>query len=690
LRPRIINLLLLLAALVLWGFLLRFHFVQKATWVLGEGSFSAYPALQYRIVLTLFMGVSSLLAARVYGHIERMHATALLWRIFITGMAGVTLILLVTFANQFLVASALRRYLAAMFFCLGLAALLIFFLSALFIYRRLILYPRTRRKLITWWVFMAFLGLGLLLPFLPRPDWSIFLYIPFFGVVLMLASQVRWVSYLNFSQKLRALGMLVLILLVIITYMIAASNLPAQLEIEPAPAFSLGFLPYLVFFSLTYTGVSILVVFFNLPTSSVFERDSLDIVSFDKINRVIQSNLDYSHILEALLDASIMTANAQSGWIEMVDDPERPPVVKVYQRLQLAEIAELTQGQELTRKVLEEKRYSLFRNLRLARPFRHLRLRFRSMLCVPIHTGSASYGVMYLVSDLVNPFEEVMIKSVISMAEQSGIALENARLIQSSIQVERYQEQLKIAQQVQQQLLPARFPEDARLSLAARTQNAEEVGGDYFDVVRAPGGPFRFAVGDVSGKGTTAAFYMAEVKGVFHALASLDLDVLTFVKKSNHALYECIQRGAFVTFVYAELDPASATLELMRAGHCPPFLYRAASGEVEEIREGTPGLGIFRPSDFDRRALSTVRRDLAPGDVLVLYTDGIPEAKNPAGDMYGYARMAEVIREQACHSADALADALIRSVQDFAQSALGDDYTVLVLRFGPNLPTLPT
>ncbi|MEO1448404.1 MAG: SpoIIE family protein phosphatase [Bacteroidota bacterium] len=682
-RPRIINGILFFAGLLLWVALLGFFLMQQVVAIFPDKPASlVVGGLWYNLVLSGFLVVQAYWLERVFRNIEKLHVTTMLWRLFIIGMGGITVIMLITFGNRFTNEMTLHAYLTPIYFCLGLYATVVFFLSALFIYRRFILYPRTRRKITLWWIMIALLALSLVFNFYDNPLLALISYIPFILITLFLSANVRWISYLNFNQKLRALGLFVLITLVIATYVIAARRLPSQLELGLGDTFRIEFVYYIIFFALCYSVAAMLVLFFNLPTSSLFERESVEIASFQKINQAIQSNLDFTDILNTLLDASMLATNAKGGWVELIEPGAAPDTAapKISKRISLREIEVLKQKENITAKVLTEQKPMHIRNLGKHKLFRSGKTRFKCLVAVPIMSSNHQYGAVIVIHDLVNAFEDVSIKSLNSYAEQAGIALENAELIRNSFELERYQEQLKIAKEVQNQLLPHVLPQNDQVEFVAMSENAQEVGGDYFDVVEAQPGQYRVAIGDVSGKGTTAAFYMAEMKGVFHALSSLDLSTQDFISTANNAMKACMQRGLFMTLTYLQIDVNTRKLEMIRAGHCPAYYYHASSGQLSRLDEGTLGLGIVGRKIFDAKLKPSEPISYEPGDFMVLYTDGITEARNATAEEYGYERLESCICLHKESSAASIASAIVSSVKEFARADLHDDYTVLVIR----------
>lgn len=683
-NPRLLNGIIITASILLWMVLLAFHWLESAMGVFDNAPIGRYwvGGGWYNLTLTGFFVSNTLLIGRLFRNIEEFHVTTQLWRLFIIGMGGITVIMLTTFANRSTASLTIYPYLSPLFFCLSLYALVIFFLSSVFIYRRFILYPRTRNKIITWYVFIGFLVFALLQPFVNLGIFILVSFGLFLILSLVLSANVRWIAYLNFNQKLRALGLSSLIMLVIITYALAARTLPERLGIISGETLRIEFVYYIMLFAFCYTGVSILVLFFNLPTTSIFEKQTVEIASFSKINQAIQSNLDFGEIMNTLLDASLMAANAKAGWIELIDDKSGKPEVSLKKKIEDEDIREIKQEYNLTEKVIQDQQYYLVRNLRRNKAFLGSNSRYKCLLSVPIESSNQAYGAVFVVNELHNSFEDVNIRSVTAFAEQAGMALENARLMKESLDTESYRTQMKIASEFQKKLLPRQLPFTDEIEFVSLSETAYEIGGDYFDVVHPKEHIYRVAIGDVSGKGTTAAFYMAEVKGIFHALTQLDLGVKEFVTTANEALSACMQRKFFMSLTYLEINVKERTVDMIRAGHCPSYYYAAAKDEIMECREGTIGLAIIRNKSFERQIHKTQQIQYQAGDFMVLYTDGITEARNEEGEEFGYDRLRQCILNLKAKSSAEIASGIVHSVKTFAQSDPQDDYTVLIIKFG--------
>jgi serine phosphatase RsbU (regulator of sigma subunit) len=215
----------------------------------------------------------------------------------------------------------------------------------------------------------------------------------------------------------------------------------------------------------------------------------------------------------------------------------------------------------------------------------------------------------------------------------------------------------------------------------AFSEAAEEVGGDYYDLIELERDQFGLIIGDVSGKGTSAAFHMAQMKGIFHTLALKDCNTDEFVKRANRALSGCLEKKSFITAIYFRINAVEQQLEFSRAGHVPALLYKQRSKEVESLEDRGMGLGILRNPDYDK----FVGKKTLPyesGDVLLLHTDGIIEAKNKNQELFGLDRLKKSLTRFAHKKPTEIKEGIIQDLSDFLEGySLDDDYTLVILKF---------
>ena len=301
---------------------------------------------------------------------------------------------------------------------------------------------------------------------------------------------------------------------------------------------------------------------------------------------------------------------------------------------------------------------------------------------MPLVSHVGPVGFLYATKANEFGFMKDDVDLISTFADQATIAIENSRLIKKSIERERLVREMTLAQEMQRKLLPQSVPTHASMEIDALSTPAFEVGGDYYDFVSLSGGRIGIIVGDVSGKGIPAAFYMSEVKGIFQSLSSLYSSPREFMIRANTVLAESIDKHSFVSLIYGILDVATGRLILARAGHCP-MLY-VGDGGASYVRPDGMGLGLGNEPVFSD-AIEEQTIDLHPGDLCLFYTDGITEA-HVNGDEFGYERLLEVARKAWGNSASDVKNEVLHAVDVFIDHGQPhDDLTLVVLRWlGPS------
>lgn len=237
-----------------------------------------------------------------------------------------------------------------------------------------------------------------------------------------------------------------------------------------------------------------------------------------------------------------------------------------------------------------------------------------------------------------------------------------------------------VARLAQQQMLPAAAPTIPGYALAATCRPAREVGGDLFDFLRLPDERVGIVVADVSGKGVPAALYMTLTKGLLASVSETQSEPGVILREVNRHLYQVSQRKVFVTMLLGVLDPATRTLTYARAGHNPAVWRHTAKRQSSQLAAAGLGLGMVSGKLFDR-GLRPATIQLAPGDALFFYSDGIPEAMNAAGEEYGMERLlAAIERCDEAHAAEAVEIVLSDVAEFVGDTAPHDDITLVVLR----------
>jgi sigma-B regulation protein RsbU (phosphoserine phosphatase) len=242
-----------------------------------------------------------------------------------------------------------------------------------------------------------------------------------------------------------------------------------------------------------------------------------------------------------------------------------------------------------------------------------------------------------------------------------------------TIALQQQEEELKRAREIQQMLLPSKLPQLPGAQISGAWQPAREVSGDYFDVIQLDERRIGICVGDVAGKGITAALLMANLQASFRAFATADATPQVVCTKLNKFLCANIASGKFVSFFYAVLDAQTRTLVYENAGHCPGLLIRE-NGTVESLRGGGAVLGALPDWVYQ-----DYNAQLQAGDKLLLWTDGITEAENAQLEEFGEERLLEAARIEVTTALDTQR-AIMQRVTAFCSANFRDDATLLVLR----------
>jgi serine phosphatase RsbU (regulator of sigma subunit) len=300
----------------------------------------------------------------------------------------------------------------------------------------------------------------------------------------------------------------------------------------------------------------------------------------------------------------------------------------------------------------------------------------RMLMAVPLQTHEQVIGLIYVDSpSLVREFTVEDLNLLTVMANVAAIRIEHARLAEVE-QAERIlAKDLEQAAIIQRQLLPAEAPQVPGLQLAGYNVPCRTVGGDYYDFLPYPDGRIGVALGDVSGKAMPAALLMTSLQARLRVLAELPTDVGDLLTRLNrHTAVNC-PSNRFITFFFSVLDPRTGEIVYANAGHNPPFIART-DGTVERVEGGGLIMGLFAQAQYE-----TLRSRLAPGEVLVLYSDGLTEATNPAGEEFDEGRVMDLLRENRHRHAQEIAEAITNGVTVFMDGApAADDLTLVVAK----------
>jgi sigma-B regulation protein RsbU (phosphoserine phosphatase) len=306
--------------------------------------------------------------------------------------------------------------------------------------------------------------------------------------------------------------------------------------------------------------------------------------------------------------------------------------------------------------------------------------KLETQLLLPLAFKDKLIGFMSLgAKKSEEPYSASDVHLLQSVATQTGLALESSHLTEAiAVEVaqrERLNRELEIAREVQERLFPQSYPAVPGLDYAGRCRPAQGVGGDYYDFLELTDGCLGIGIGDISGKGIPAALLMASLQASLRGQTiSGSPDLAKLMSNVNRLIFDTSQANRYATFFYGQYDPSTRKFIYVNGGHNPPMVFR--NGQVLRLEEGGPVVGLFKAAHYSEGVLQ-----LAQGDVLLLYTDGISEAMNSVDEEWGEERMMDTVQARKNSTALEMIEKVIDAADAFVAGApQHDDMTVMIVR----------
>lgn len=412
--------------------------------------------------------------------------------------------------------------------------------------------------------------------------------------------------------------------------------------------------------------------------------------------RTLQNSFSVDDVLVSVVDTALAITGAERGFLMLRAGDGLETRVARHRKGHKLHDTDLRVPREVLHRALQHRRELLFMNFDPlssgeTKPQNSVAdLELRSVICVPLvrirtgqsdatsilSTGSETVGVLYMDSrlaaaDLAGGNRELLQ----TLAIEASTVLENARLLEEERSKRKMEEELQLARTIQQSLLPGKLPAEGWLRVSGSSVASHEVGGDYFDLTRVNAHCWSAVVADVSGKGVSSALLASLLQGALitatdHAAALQDR-----MQQLNRFLIARTGGEKYATVFYCLLDE-DGRLNYVNAAQCPPMVIRAGAAPIELETTGRP-VGLIEDSAFE---LATFH--LEPGDKLLIYSDGVTEAANVAGEFFGKKRLRQIVGEHAAGSCGEMHDAIQSAVCAFTEDAAqSDDITVVVIEY---------
>ena len=493
-------------------------------------------------------------------------------------------------------------------------------------------------------------------------------------------TRIKWVGVLNWSDKIKAIANLVLflfVLFIIFKNWMQSMNINVLSDINYLMTnYNSYFLYTCIIFVFPYFCMSALALLFSLPISDVFQQRKSQIAGFQELNILVKENINKDDLLELLFNLSIKNTSADSGLI-FINDPMTNYLFKRTEKLDEKYVSQILSCFE---KGMKQKKFIYTPLLSKSEYADSFPLNYGSLFCQNIELSNRRIGQIFLFKSYNNGFDEYMIRLIGTYINQAVIAMNNAELLDEAIENARLKEEMSIAKKIQEKLLPSDISEMHNPNVSALYIPALEVGGDYYDVIKKSAHELWFIIADVSGKGVNAAFHVAKMKGIFKALSKTEMDLESFVIKANDAVCECFEKGVYITAILMKIDIKNRTITWSRSGHCPLIYWDNNNKTKSKIEDKGLGLGILKSPNFKQHCHINQRK-YKEGDMVILYTDGVIEARNDNKEEYGEKRLSACINTNSTKTAQTLENTIINDLKKFiGDQDVFDDITSLIIK----------
>jgi phosphoserine phosphatase RsbU/P len=366
----------------------------------------------------------------------------------------------------------------------------------------------------------------------------------------------------------------------------------------------------------------------SLPTTHLVERQTNELSSLTYLNRLVAETIDFDNLIETVTKLALYSSGAIAAWTEITDKKDNHTLI--YTQNLDKEIVESLYEDEKFKALISDIKISLYiESIPTQEKLGYYVLRSikfaKSLIAIPLFAGEERLGTLVVLHPEEYGFESDHINVLTAFSHNVNVALENARLVEESIIKERYQKELMLAREIQEKLLPRNLLQVENYSIFAFSLPATEVGGDYYDSVKLKDGRTCVIIGDVSGKGMTAAFYMAQLKGVVLSVAKEATGAADILRRINSVLYGSMEKQMYITMTAIVFEDSRGTISIARAGHLPVILRN--NNDTRLLIPHGIGVALTSNNLFDT-ALEEYTIALSERGGCLLITDGLTDLDN--------------------------------------------------------------
>ncbi len=401
-----------------------------------------------------------------------------------------------------------------------------------------------------------------------------------------------------------------------------------------------------------------------------------------RVSSMLNSSLELEDVLENIMTTSRAILKAEACSLMLVDEKSDELVFEVAQgpvAQRLEGGFRVRKGQGISGHVFATGKSILLKDAysdpRFCKDIDQLTgYHTSSILCVPLKIKERVIGVAQVINKLDGaPFTTDDEENLNLLSVNAALAVENARLHGEILRKRQLERDLAFASTIQLSFLPSGMPAFHGFRFGAHYKAAQEVGGDFYDFIPLDDKTVGVLIGDVSGKGIASALFMAKLTSDFRLLAIREKNPEKLIAAINNRVFEQSRRGMFVTLLYMVLSKEKNEAVFVNGGHLPPIVWNRRAGKFSLVRSSGPPLGILPDQEFQAAGIA-----LDPGGCILLATDGLTEARNARGELFGWDRLKEAVRS-GDSDIDSVKSRVIGSIEDFVSGQPQADDTTMVL-----------
>ncbi|MCK5456081.1 MAG: SpoIIE family protein phosphatase, partial [Melioribacteraceae bacterium] len=402
---------------------------------------------------------------------------------------------------------------------------------------------------------------------------------------------------------------------------------------------------------------------FHLPTAGAFDQKSEEITSLIDISKLMTQVLDFKELGDSITLAANKVCNSDSSWLVTEEN-------SAHELVSASNIG-YVEADSITKSILSEIETPLNKVITLNKKIIKVKIKndvrtyiFQSLVVAPLKVHSKNNGYLFAAKRQNYYFDEDEKRALGAFADYAAVALENAKLIKESITKERLESELDAARDIQSRILPDETPKYDELDVVPLFVPAFEVGGDYYDFFELENNKLGFVIADVSGKGISASYIMAEVKGIFESLSRVIEEPKELLIKANDMVKNSLDKKSFVTALYGIIDVKNGKVNFARAGHMP--LLVCSDGIIKSLIPRGIGLGLDSNEIFNAN-IDNMEFELNINDILILYTDGVTESQNANDEDFGEERFRKIIVDNCDNELSDLSRKIFNEVSLFSK-----------------------